>query len=126
LIALFDRREKYHAWANSIFEGAARPIRVCEPVLTESLHLLRHNPAAQDALLELVEVGSFVIPFALDREIATVRALRAKYADVPMSLADACIVRMAELFDDHAVCTLDADFRIYRKHSRQAIPLLTP
>lgn len=43
-----------------------------------------------------------------------------------MSLADACLVRLAELFDDAAVMTVDRDFAVYRKHSRQAIPLLSP
>lgn len=49
-----------------------------------------------------------------------------RYADVPMSLADACLVRMSELSDDASVLTLDSDFRIYRRLGRQAIPLLTP
>ncbi len=49
-----------------------------------------------------------------------------RYAEVPMSLADACLVRMAELIDDAAVMTFDADFRIYRRRGRQVIPLLAP
>lgn len=55
-----------------------------------------------------------------------VRLLRAKYRDLPMSLADACLVRLAEMCDDHHVCTLDADFTIYRKHGRTPIPLIKP
>jgi predicted nucleic acid-binding protein len=43
-----------------------------------------------------------------------------------MSLVDACIVRMAELNGDHDVFTLDSDFRIYRKHGRDPLPLLIP
>ena len=49
-----------------------------------------------------------------------------KYADVPMSLADACLVRMAELNAHSSVLTLDRDFRVYRKHGRQVIPLAMP
>jgi hypothetical protein len=55
-----------------------------------------------------------------------VRLLRQKYRDIPMSLANACLVRMAEKFDDYALCTLDSDFTVYRKHGRQPIPLITP
>ena len=43
-----------------------------------------------------------------------------------MSLADACLVRLAELFDEATVITLDEDFSVYRKHGRQTIPMLAP
>jgi predicted nucleic acid-binding protein len=49
-----------------------------------------------------------------------------KYADVPMSLADACLIRMTELDDSRAVMTLDGDFLVYRRHGRQVIPVMMP
>lgn len=49
-----------------------------------------------------------------------------KYADVPMSLAEACLVRMTETLADPVVLTTDADFRIYRRHSRQTVPCVLP
>jgi predicted nucleic acid-binding protein len=49
-----------------------------------------------------------------------------KYADVPMSLADACLVRMSETLSDSLILTLDTDFRVYRRHSRQVVPCLIP
>jgi len=49
-----------------------------------------------------------------------------KYSDVPMSLADACLVRMTETFADPVVLTTDADFRVYRRHSRHVVPCVTP
>ena len=49
-----------------------------------------------------------------------------KYADVPASLADACLVRMTEVVDDPILLTTDGDFRVYRRHSRQAIPCVLP
>ncbi|HNG34544.1 MAG TPA: pilus assembly protein, partial [Blastocatellia bacterium] len=55
-----------------------------------------------------------------------VSKLLEKYADVPMSFADACLVRMSELYPDSAVFTLDSDFKIYRRNGRQAIPLIFP
>ena len=49
-----------------------------------------------------------------------------KYADVPMSLADACLVRMTEILSDPVVLTTDSDFRIYRRHGRHVVPCITP
>ena len=80
----------------------------------------------QDALLSMVVGGAISIPFQLEAEIGAVRGLRHRYANVPMSLADACLVRMAELHPEASVCTLDSDFTIYRRHGRDPIPLLKP
>ena len=49
-----------------------------------------------------------------------------EYHDVPMSLADACLVRLSETLPDPVVVTTDTDFRIYRRHSRQVVPCLLP
>lgn len=95
-------------------------------MLVEVLFLLRRFPGAQDAILSQVQAGRLRIAFSLAAEVASVRQLLTKYADVPMSLADACLVRMAELYGDHDVCTLDSDFRIYRKHGRDPISLIVP
>lgn len=64
--------------------------------------------------------------FPLQDEAAAVAKLMQKYADVPMALADACLVRMTELHRDTALLTLDGDFRIYRRNRRQVIPLIAP
>jgi predicted nucleic acid-binding protein len=55
-----------------------------------------------------------------------VKALLLRYANVPMSLADACLVRMAEQYPSSPVLTLDRDFRLYRKNGRQVIPARMP
>jgi hypothetical protein len=65
-------------------------------------------------------------PFRLEDHAKSVRALLRKYSDVPMSVADACLARMAEQIPGSSVFTLDGDFRIYRKHGRQVIPLIVP
>ena len=57
---------------------------------------------------------------------AEVASLMIRYANVPMSLADACLVRMSELYPNSAVLTADSDFNIYRRHTRQIIPVLMP
>jgi hypothetical protein len=62
----------------------------------------------------------------LAEELRHVLDLRAKYSSVPMSLADARLVRLGETLPDPVVVTTDADFRIYRRHSRQVIACLMP
>lgn len=126
LVALLSERDRHHEWAKQAFAGAAPSVRTCEAVLSEAWHLLRLTRRGQPALLELVERGLVSIDFALAAELVAVRRLVTRYRDRPMSLADACLVRMAELYDEAAVLTIDADFTIYRKNGRQVIPLIAP
>jgi uncharacterized protein len=126
LVALLDRAERHHGWAAQRIREMEVPLLICEPVLTEAMHLLAHLPRAQDALFGLLENGALKISFCVEDHVPALRALHRKYQDKPMSLADACIVRMAELHDNHAVFTLDSDFFVYRKHGRQALSLICP
>lgn len=66
------------------------------------------------------------VDFRLGDEILAVRSLMDKYRSVPMSLADACLVRMSELEPRATIVTLDAHFRIYRRLGRGVIPLISP
>jgi predicted nucleic acid-binding protein len=102
------------------------PLLLCEPVLAEAMHLLARLPKAHDALFGLLDNGALKIAFHVEEHVAALRKLHRKYRDRPMSLADACIVRMAELHDRHAVLTLDADFLVYRKHGRESLALIHP
>ncbi len=126
LVALLDAREEHHEWSAEALRGVRGPLVTCEPVLTEAMFLLREHPAAHDRILEWVARGSLAIPFRLAEEAVAIRRLMAKYRDVPMSLADACVVRLTEMLEDHRVCTLDSDFRVYRRHGRERIPLIVP
>lgn len=126
LVALLDRREKRHAWSVQHLEILPLPWITCEAVLTEAWHLLRSRPDIQDRLLECVVDGVLKVSFSLPQEVNSVRALREKFRDVPMSLADACLVRLAEIFPKSSVLTLDSDFHIYRKNGVEAIPLIFP
>jgi uncharacterized protein len=64
--------------------------------------------------------------FAFNDDMESVLKLLQQYADVHMSFADACLVRMTETFSDPVVLTTDSDFRVYRRHSRQIIPYVMP
>lgn len=77
-------------------------------------------------MMALASEGMVRIDFSLNQHMEAVAALMAKYHDVPMSLADACLVRMSEQHEGARIFTLDSDFKLYRRHGRQTIPLITP
>jgi predicted nucleic acid-binding protein len=75
----------------------------------------------------MLRMGDLEISFDLASNSVEVLALAKKYRDQKMDLADACVVRMSELFPDSVVFTVDrTDFLVYRRHGRQAIPCLFP
>ncbi len=126
LVALFRKDDAAHPWALSRFREFTEPLVSCEAVLTETLHLLRKAPPAQFSLLTLWERDLLRIAFCAESEKVAVRRLLRRFSGVPMSLADACLVRMSELHQDCSIWTLDSDFRVYRRSGRQLIPLLIP
>lgn len=126
LVAFFDRAERHHRWATQQIEAIEAPLLVCEPVLAEAMYLLGAQTKAQDTLLGLLENGALEVAFQIQQHVDALRQLMHKYRDTPMSLADACLVRMAEIHERHAVMTLDADFLVYRKNGRALIDLIHP
>ena len=126
IAALLNKRDRYHQQVMRKLAELPPPLLTCEAVVTEACFLTYKHGNSPDAVLELIENEFMVITPALRHEIPVVRALMRKYADVPMSFADACLVRMAELYDNSAILTLDADFRIYRKHGRQSLETIMP
>ena len=125
-VALHCRDERHHAWAKAQFARTSEPLLTCEAVVAETCFLLARGGFDPGKALQLIERGVVQLAMHLDEEITTVRALFERYDNVPASLADACLIRMSELFDPSRVLTLDSDFRIYRRHGRKTIPLLTP
>lgn len=126
LVALLNRRDKYHDWARATFDGLEPPLFTCEAVLTESAYLVRDLAGGPTAILDLVTRGVVRVDFRVDAELLALRTLLTKYASVPMSLADACLVRMAELSPKSVVITVDSDFRTYRRSGRLTVPLIAP
>lgn len=126
LVAYLDADDALHDWAVEQFGQLSGEVVTCEAVLTETAHLLRHHPAAQRTPCEMVETGAIQLGLALKAETGPVLALMEAYEDHPMSLADACVVRLAELWRNFTVLTTDRHFRSYRKHRRQIIPSILP
>ena len=95
-------------------------------MLSESFFLLEHANDGKDRLVSMLDRGIIVTGFAFaSHREETLRLLR-RYRETPMSFADACLVRMSELYDDVVVFTTDSDFRTYRKNGRLAIPMISP
>jgi predicted nucleic acid-binding protein len=126
LVASLNRRDRFHAWAKARLRELEPPISTCEPVLAEACYLLRDLPGGAAAVLKLVERGVLTVGFQASPHAKSLAALMTKYANLPMSLADACLVRMTELDDTKAVMTLDRDFLVYRRHGRQVVPVMMP
>jgi predicted nucleic acid-binding protein len=126
LVAYLDRSDRDHVWAKETFSEITRSLLTCEAVIAESLFLLRHGGIEPDGLLNLIRRGLLVPKFDLTKEIAAIQKLMKTYQNIPMSLADACLIRMAEVFPESKVMTLDSDFVVYRKSRRKVIPLIMP
>ena len=126
LIAFLDSAEPWHSWVDAQFRILPTPLITCEPVITEAFHLLRRVPEGARQLFQMISRGAVRIDYALMPEVDDLERLMRKYRDLPMSLADACLVRMSERFPMGPVFTLDRHFKVYRRNGRQAIPTLMP
>jgi predicted nucleic acid-binding protein len=124
VVALLSGRDTHHHWAATQAAEFSLPWSTCEAVLSEAYHLLGDRGGPN--LSALLRRRALIVDFALAQNVEPVAKLIEKYSDVPMSLADACLVRMTEIISDPVLLTTDEDFRIYRRHSRQVVPCVTP
>jgi uncharacterized protein len=122
LVALLNRRDSYHGWVTQALRALDLPLWTCEAVLTEAAHLTR-KPAV---FVAMIGEGSLKLGLNLSEQNHAVRRLLERYG-ARMELADACVVRMTDLYRQCRVFTLDrSDFSVYRRNSREVIPLLAP
>lgn len=126
LVAYFNARDRWHAWVVAQMQALRPPLVTCEPVLTESCFLVQRAGGRPADLLGKVRQGALVIGLDVAGEAGALESLMQRYADTPMSLAGACLVRLSERFADCRLFTLDSDFVHYRRNGRQSIPLLRP
>jgi uncharacterized protein len=115
LVALVDQGDPHHQACRRALESLSEPLITVWPPFTEAMYLLGSLPIGQDALLEMVEKGAINF-LSLGREdIPRILELMRKYRDLPMDLADAALVRVAERENLRRIFTLDRrDFSIYR------------
>lgn len=125
-VALLSKDDKHHVWAKQQFSSFPGPFVTCEAVATETCFLLARAKLDASKALMLVERGVIRIGMTLTDELTSVTALFKRYDNLPASLADACLVRMSELYEPSQVLTLDSDFHIYRRHGRKVVPVICP
>lgn len=114
LIAILDESDAGHAPAIEALGSIRDPLHTVWPALTEAMHLLGVTPRAQEALCEMIEDGALGL-LALDRtDVGRMKELMRRYRDLPMDVADAALVRVAEREGLKRILTFDKHFRVYR------------
>ena len=122
-MAFANANDKYHAWATEIAAGVTEPLLTCEAILAETAFHLEST----SVVLAMVSEGLVTLAIDCRDHLVQLTRLADRYADRKPDLADLCLVRMSELFPKHSVITIDrADFRIFRRNKREAIPILCP
>lgn len=126
LVAFLNKRDNYHSWADFQLGFISNQLVTCEAVITEACFLLRNIPKGQETVLKLLKRGLIKIDFDIESEVEAISKLMKKYKDVPISLADACLIKMSEQIKNSIVITLDSDFKLYRKNRVNVIPTIMP
>jgi uncharacterized protein len=126
LVAMLNQADAHYSWAAEQWSRLRPPLLTCEAVVSEACFLLYGRKNGPSTVLETLRRGALRIEFRLIDHAIRVEQLMRKYAQLPMSFADACLVCMAELYPESTVFTTDSHFRIYRKHGRSVIPTLMP
>jgi uncharacterized protein len=126
MAALLNTNDERHDWTRQTMQRLPAPALTSEPALTEAAFLLTRDGFDADDLFALAAAGMIKVGIEFDREHVALRSLIRKYQDVPMSLADATLIRLSELHSDCRILTFDAHFQFYRRHGNKIIPLVMP
>ena len=126
IVAMLDADEANHDWVMSQVQRLRAPLVTCEAVLTEAAFLMSRAGVDSSVVPQLVTRGFVTIAKLFDDDAAQIVRLMARYRNVPMSLTDACLVKLVERTPNATLFTLDTDFSIYRQKGRRLIPLLAP
>ena len=122
IVAFLNRRDFHHPWAVKLAEQINAPLATCEAVLAEAIF----HTASAEKVLALLSLGMLRLEFDLESNRSRLERLAKRYADRSPDLADLCLICLSERFPAHPVLTVDGDFRVYRRHQREVIPVLMP
>lgn len=125
LVAFLVKEEAHHRWVVEQFQNLRAPFLTCEAVLTETFYLVHKLPQGPARFFSLVNSGLLTVDFSMIAEGPALEKLVQRYSNVPMSIADACLVQLRKLNPQSVIFTLDHDFQIYRD-GRHPLPLLMP
>ncbi len=127
LVALLSKNDGQHAAAQRAFAACRAPLRCCEAVIAEACFLLtRVHPDAPAEAVAIGRKGVYDIGFTLKENWIAVERLLRKYADRPISLADASLIRCAEIYQESRILTFDADFAVYRWGRHRRFEIVAP
>ena len=125
LVALLSKDDADHARAMQMFAECLPPLRCCEAVVAEACYLMRKIHTAGPAeVIALGRKGVYEISMSLEENWPSIEALLRKYAQRPISLADACLIRCAEIYQEARILTFDSDFAVYRWSRNKRFQLL--
>ncbi len=123
VVAFLNRSDRHHEWADEIGMQISEPLLTCEAVLAETAFQVE----SVGAVLGLVQEGFLQVAFDLRGNLGEVLELAERYRDRTPDLADLCLIRMSELYNELPVFTVDeGDFRVYRRNRRDVIPIVCP
>lgn len=123
LVAFANRTDAHHDWALEVASGISEALLTCEAVVAETAFHLQ-NVAL---VLNMIDEGLITLAFNAAEHLVPLAKLSRTYANRSPDFADLCLIRMSELYPRHSIITVDrADFRVYRRNKREAIPLISP
>ena len=126
LIALLDKNDPFHEWVESELRKYFPVLLTCESVLSEASFMLEKRNRGRESLLTFLRESPINVLPTYDGRSGTILDLLDRYSDVPMSFADACLVRLSELYPDAPILTLDSDFLVYRRNKNEMLPVIIP
>ena len=125
LVALLDRSDNHHQTVVSAIEAVRDPLVSVWPAIVEAMYLLSFSWRAQEALWEIIETDAVRILPLDQSDVAPMKKLMEKYRDLPMDMADAALVHVADRESIRRVLTLDQrDFGVYRLPRKGRFTLL--
>jgi len=125
LLAFLDPADANHTLAVEAIRRLPLPLLTVEAVLSELSFLLRRNGKDMVHAARLVSEGLLLVAPMYPEEGGRIHELMQRYANVPMSFADACLVRLSELFPHASLLSFDRDFQIYRRNQHEPVPLVS-
>lgn len=126
IVAFLNKNDQYHSFVKKNMSLLRAPFYSCEAVITESFFLMSRIPTGVDKLIELLEMQYILIQPVYSENQSSVHHLIQSYSNIPMSMADACLVQMMDQKKDSSIFTLDSDFQIYRSLKGERLQVIAP
>lgn len=125
LVALLSQNDANHDRARKLFADCLPPFRCCEAVVAEACFLMRKVHRAGPAeVIALGRRGVYDLAISADEHWPSIEAVLRKYSDRPISFADACLIRCAEIHGEARILTFDSDFSVYKWARNRKFELL--